>query len=130
MIVVAIIGILAAIALPAYQQYTAKSKFSEVIIATSAVKTAVEVCAQTEGGLAKCDTTKNKAVAKAATNASGGANVGSVTAVLNGTDLDITSKAAAGGGLEATDSYILKGTFSNGAVSWAKSGTCQSKGYC
>mgnify|MGYP000527756603 CR=1 FL=1 len=47
MIVVAIIGILAAIALPAYQTYTKKSKFTEVVMATTAYKTAFEVAAQT-----------------------------------------------------------------------------------
>ena len=47
MIVVAIIGILAAIALPAYQTYTQKSKFTEVVMATTAFKTAFEVSAQT-----------------------------------------------------------------------------------
>ena len=47
MIVVAIIGILAAIALPAYQTYTQKSKFSEVVMSTTAFKTAFEVSAQT-----------------------------------------------------------------------------------
>ncbi|MBY6225802.1 pilin [Ferrimonas balearica] len=46
MIVVAIVGILAAIALPAYQNYTNKAKFSEVIAATGSLKTAVEVCVQ------------------------------------------------------------------------------------
>lgn len=45
MIVVAIIGILAAIALPAYKTYTAKSKFSEVLQATAPIKTALWVCA-------------------------------------------------------------------------------------
>jgi type IV pilus assembly protein PilA len=35
MIVVAIIGILAAVALPAYQDYTIKAKMSEVILASS-----------------------------------------------------------------------------------------------
>ena len=47
MIVIAIIGILAAIALPAYQQYTAKARFSEVVLATSGLKADVEVCSQT-----------------------------------------------------------------------------------
>lgn len=45
MIVVAIIGILAAIALPAYKSYSAKSKFSEVVQATAPIKTALWVCA-------------------------------------------------------------------------------------
>jgi len=54
MIVVAIIGILASIALPAYQQYIARAKFSEVIIGTSAIKTAVEICAMDTGALTTC----------------------------------------------------------------------------
>jgi type IV pilus assembly protein PilA len=44
MIVVAIIGILAAVALPAYQQYTAKAAYAEVILAVTPYKTAVGVC--------------------------------------------------------------------------------------
>ena len=41
MIVVAIIGILAAVALPAYQQYTVKAKMSEVVLAASQCRTTV-----------------------------------------------------------------------------------------
>ena len=41
MIVVAIIGILAAIAIPAYQDYTCRAKMSEAVNAVSAAKTAV-----------------------------------------------------------------------------------------
>ncbi|MEN9321880.1 MAG: hypothetical protein RL039_1693, partial [Pseudomonadota bacterium] len=41
MIVVAIIGILAAVALPAYQDYTAKAKMSEVVLAASSARTCV-----------------------------------------------------------------------------------------
>ena len=41
MIVVAIIGILAAVALPAYQDYTKRAKMSEVILAASACRTSV-----------------------------------------------------------------------------------------
>lgn len=47
MIVVAIIGILAAIALPAYQDYTARAKMSEVILAGSVCKTAIQESADT-----------------------------------------------------------------------------------
>jgi type IV pilus assembly protein PilA len=41
MIVVAIIGILAAVALPAYQDYTKRAKMSEVILASSACRTSI-----------------------------------------------------------------------------------------
>jgi type IV pilus assembly protein PilA len=41
MIVVAIIGILAAVALPAYQDYTKRAKLSEVILAASACRTSI-----------------------------------------------------------------------------------------
>jgi type IV pilus assembly protein PilA len=47
MIVVAIIGILAAVALPAYQTYTIKAKVSEAILATSQCRTAVAEVYQT-----------------------------------------------------------------------------------
>jgi type IV pilus assembly protein PilA len=55
MSVVALIGILAAIALPAYQGYTDKAKFTEETNATAAAKTAVEVCVQITGALTACD---------------------------------------------------------------------------
>ena len=47
MIVVAIIGILAAVALPAYQDYTVKAKVSEGILATSQCRTAISEVYQT-----------------------------------------------------------------------------------
>jgi len=52
MIVVAIIAILAAIALPAYQDYTIRAKVSETNIAMSAAKLAVSETAQSMGTLA------------------------------------------------------------------------------
>src|SRR3954466_15623372 len=51
MIVVAIIGILAAIALPAYQDYTVRAKVSEVIIQASAGKVTVSEFFQVKGPL-------------------------------------------------------------------------------
>jgi type IV pilus assembly protein PilA len=51
MIVVAIIGILAAVALPAYQDYTIRAKVSELILASSAVRTSVTEQAQNLNGM-------------------------------------------------------------------------------
>jgi type IV pilus assembly protein PilA len=52
MIVVAIIGILAAVALPAYQDYTTRAKVSEVVIMASPAKLAVAETSSSVGGLA------------------------------------------------------------------------------
>ena len=51
MIVVAIIGILAAVALPAYRDYTVRAKVTEVILAASSGKTSIAEAAQTYGGM-------------------------------------------------------------------------------
>ena len=51
MIVVAIIGILAAIALPAYQDYTARAQMSEVVVMTAPARLAVTETAASLGGL-------------------------------------------------------------------------------
>ena len=49
MIVVAIIGILAAVALPAYQDYTARAKMSEAILAASSCRTSITETIQSAG---------------------------------------------------------------------------------
>ena len=51
MIVVAIIGILAAVALPAYQDYTIRAKVSELVLAASGFKTTIAEKAQADGTL-------------------------------------------------------------------------------
>ena len=51
MIVVAIIGILAAVAIPAYSDYTVKAKVGNALSSIDSLKTAVAVCAQEAGGV-------------------------------------------------------------------------------
>lgn len=98
MIVVAIIGILAAVALPAYQNYMKKAKFSEVILASQAAKTAVEICAQDLNTYTGCTTGSNGVPATSTSK-----YVASV-AVLDGT-ITVTPNALEG--IAATDTYVL-----------------------
>jgi len=57
MIVIAIIAILAAIALPAYQDYTTRAKVSEIIVMSAPAKLAVAETASSEGGLEEVKST-------------------------------------------------------------------------
>ena len=59
MIVVAIIGILAAVAIPQYKNYTIKAKVGNALSAADAVKTAVALCVQETGALTDCDSGNN-----------------------------------------------------------------------
>ncbi|MFQ2033894.1 prepilin-type N-terminal cleavage/methylation domain-containing protein [Aeromonas veronii] len=122
MIVVAIVAILAAVALPAYQNYTKKARFSEVIAATSGVKTAVELCYQNLSDLAVCDGGLNGIAADITSNVS--PNTASLT-VANGviTALAVGTSAAAANGLNG-ESYILTPTAANNKLTWAVTGTC------
>lgn len=91
MIVVAIIGILAAVALPAYQTYTIKAKVSEGILATSQCRTAVSEVYQT--GTAS---TAPAANGWGCENSTGGASkyVNTVTTDANGVITVLLSAAA------------------------------------
>lgn len=126
MIVVAIIGILAAIALPAYQTYSARSGFAEVVSAAAPAKRAVEVCAQT-GVPANCATIPVQdgwaAGELVNTVALGGPQGGPYTITVTPNDNVRT-------GVTATEDYILTGTVLNGAVTWAISGGCQAADLC
>lgn len=84
MIVVAIIGILAAIALPAYQDYTARAKVSEVVLAASQCRTAITEASQT--GLAATPTAANSfgCGESGTTDATSSQYVASVTTTIDG----------------------------------------------
>jgi len=124
LIVIAIVGILAAIAVPAYQKYAAKSYFSEVIQATAPFKVAVEACvvkqALTSGAITGCANGSNGVPAFAASG-----NVAALTVSSAGV---IT---ATGGNNAPANTYILTPAISSaGNVTWTVSGTCAANGYC
>ena len=99
MIVVAIIGILAAVALPAYQDYTARAKMSEAILAASACRTSITESAQSADVLPAaggwgCESTianvlpVSKYVTTIMTN-----GVGEIQVVVQGIGPDVNGKA-------------------------------------
>lgn len=84
MIVVAIIGILAAITIPQYQNYTVKAKVGNALTAADTLKTEVGLCAQETGVLTDCDTATNGISTFAATKEVASATVadGVITMVM------------------------------------------------
>ena len=136
LIVIAIIGILAAVALPAYKSYTDKAKFSEVVVGTSAMKQAVEVCWATEGTIAACDTASEVGVSAVAGTANTTTNtvatygeMGILTLAADGTTgFTITATGATVDDPADTTqkaTYILTGTTqSDGRIAWEATGTC------
>ena len=126
MIVVAIIGILAAIAIPSYQDYTKKARFSEVKSMTGGYKLAVELCIQDQGyavgaAITACGAGSN-GVPAAIAAARG--NVASIDVSAAGV---ITSTAIATAGAYT---YVITPTVAVGGTSWAVSGTCVAAGFC
>lgn len=72
MIVVAIIGILAAVAIPQYSDYTSRARASATVADLSSYKTAVSMCNQETGSLTACgDGTNGVPTAADTTNATG-----------------------------------------------------------
>jgi type IV pilus assembly protein PilA len=125
MIVIAIIGILASVALPAYQNYTNEARMTEVLTATGGVKSAIELCAQKNNGLTTCDATDNAKVAAAVLGSTGGDNVDTLVVTDDTAVITVTATAGAGG-----FTYILTPALGNGQVTWTVSGTCLTQGVC
>ncbi|XPF93900.1 pilin [Colwellia sp. RE-S-Sl-9] len=127
MIVVAIIGILAAVALPAYKTYSDRAKFSEAVLATSIYKGAADLAVQTKGITAVADLDAGTNGIPAADDP--GALSGQYVTAATMTDGVITITTNLG----TTADYQLEATITAaGGTTWAvkSTSTCLAQGLC
>lgn len=126
MIVIAIMGILIALAMPAYQTYFGRSKFSEVVATVGAVRKAVDGCYQVNGGadLTNCNSFAEIGVnPDTKTQATAG-----VTIEENGS---VLGRAIIGDSLNG-ETFILTPSVTAGSLTWElnPASTCIAAGMC
>ena len=115
MIVVAIIGILAAVAIPQYQDYVTRAKWQENIVAFEPIKLAIAECSQNNAGdLTACDTAGKLGVTLPTPKFGGALTLTATTAAIN-----VTGNAAVGG-----YTLIMTPTVNSTNITWTVAGTC------
>lgn len=132
MIVVAIIGILAAVALPAYQDYTIRAKVQEATSLSEPARLAVaQACSEATLGLTGTGVTDNTSAGLTAPTSITGNYVNSVT-IGNATSSSATvtvALKALGTQIAADQTVIWTSTCGAGGNAWSVSGSIPSKFY-
>jgi type IV pilus assembly protein PilA len=127
MIVVAIIGILAAIAIPQYQDYITRAKWQDNIARVASFKTAIAECLQNNNGvLTYCDTTAKVSTATGATIPAAGGNLSAFTVTAN-TAAMVLGGTPAVGDCTVTISPSVSATSVTWAYTTAGAGCSKSK---
>ena len=125
MIVVAIIGILAAIAIPQYQNYTARAQVSEAMSLAAGLKTQVAEVAQQNGALTGIDSNTNNIPAANTVTGKYVAQVavdeGVITATMRAAGINGTSSLIGG------QTLTLTPTMNAGSISWTCGGSIDPK---
>jgi type IV pilus assembly protein PilA len=124
MIVVAIIGILAAVAIPAYQDYITKAKVSKVASSVSALQTAIASYAQENGGTITLPATAADVWSSLGLDGAPTTTT-EVTGITVGTDGKITATMAAAVAGAACD-ITFTPSVGNTSLKWAVGTTCAS----
>lgn len=122
MIVVAIVGILAAVAIPAYNTYTRKAYFSEVMSFAAPYTTAIATCVATQGITTFADGCVTLGSNSIPASSSSPMVASVALAVANTDDAQLTVTPTASHGITALDVYVLTGEISGGVVQWTPSG--------
>jgi len=125
MIVVAIIGILAAVAIPAYQDYVTKAKYQDIVSSASAVETAISLCLNENAGDATLCDTAAKVGITTIVNSKEAATALAITATTAA--VTATANAGAGGYTYLNTPVLAAGAT---AVVWTQSGTCLAAKVC
>ena len=120
MIVVAIIGILAAIAVPAFQKNVKKSKFAEALSVSQGYQNGVATCLQTNAATDCLIGTNGIPAAPLQMPL----NVASIEIVAATAAVKVTATAAAD-----SKTSILTPTIDGGVVKWAQTGSCLDAGF-
>jgi type IV pilus assembly protein PilA len=110
MIVVAIIGILAAVALPAYQNYTKRAKASEIVLAASGARTCVTEIVQSAGASNLDTCGSGFSSTKYATSLTVGATDGVITVAGTVDSTAITVTLTPTIATNAVSGWVCKGT--------------------
>ncbi len=125
MIVVAIIGILAAVALPAYQNYIKRAAYSEVISGMEPFKIGITECFQSTNDITQCGTSGTEGIPSALS----GRATGALNSIVVGANGVITATPNAFKGILATETCTFTPTATGEILAWAYGGTCVTSGY-